>query len=56
MRNAGKRIPEDVQVIGFDNIEMASNLKPKLTTISQDRNAIGKYAVESLMKLIKKKN
>jgi len=54
LRNAGKRIPEDVQVIGFDNIEMASNLKPKLTTISQDRNAIGKYAVESLMKLIKK--
>ncbi len=54
LRNAGKRIPEDVQVIGFDNIEMASNLKPKLTTISQDRNTIGKYAVESLMKLIKK--
>ncbi len=54
LRRAGKRVPEDVQVIGFDNIEMASNLKPRLTTISQDRHAIGKFAVESLMKLIRK--
>lgn len=54
LQKAGKRIPEDVQVIGFDNIEMAHILKPRLTTISQNREKIGQYAVESLMKLIRK--
>lgn len=54
LQKAGKRIPEDVQVIGFDNIEMAQILKPRLTTISQNREKIGQFAVESLMKLIHK--
>jgi len=54
LQKVGKRIPEDVQVIGFDNIEMAEILKPRLTTISQNREKIGQYAVESLMKLIRK--
>lgn len=54
LQRAGKRIPQDVQIIGFDNIEMAEHLKPKLTTISQNRKEIGSFAVTSLMKLINK--
>ncbi|HOO43688.1 MAG TPA: LacI family DNA-binding transcriptional regulator [Bacillota bacterium] len=54
LKKAGKRIPEDVQVIGFDDIELAEILEPKLTTISQDRKLIGAYAVNSLMRLINK--
>ncbi len=54
LKMAGKRIPEDVQVIGFDNIELASALKPHLTTICQNREEIGKKAVSTLMKLINK--
>jgi len=54
LHKAGKRVPEDVQVIGFDNIELAEIFKPNLTTISQSREKIGKYAVKTLMKLINK--
>jgi len=54
IHKAGKKVPEDVQVIGFDNIELAEIFKPNLTTISQSREKIGKYAVDSLMKLINK--
>lgn len=52
LRKANRRIPEDVQVIGFDNIILSNALSPKLTTISQSRELIGEYAVSSLMKLI----
>jgi DNA-binding LacI/PurR family transcriptional regulator len=53
LHKAGKKVPEDVQVIGFDDIELAEIFKPKLTTINQSREKIGEYAVKALMKLIK---
>lgn len=54
LKNAGKKIPDDVQVIGFDDIELANVLSPKLTTISQSRKQISEHAVNALMKLIHK--
>ncbi|MBN2504289.1 MAG: LacI family DNA-binding transcriptional regulator [Bacilli bacterium] len=54
LKHNNKSVPEDVQVIGFDNIELASIFSPKLTTIAQDKHTIGKYAVETLVKLIAK--
>jgi LacI family transcriptional regulator len=37
-------VPEDISVIGFDDIPIASRLTPKLTTIRQDRKNLGKSA------------
>ncbi|XFA98559.1 LacI family DNA-binding transcriptional regulator [Candidatus Izemoplasma sp. B36] len=54
IKDAGKRIPEDIQVIGFDDIEIADVLRPRLTTIAQSRKEMGEYAVTALMKLIHK--
>ena len=54
LKSSGKNIPEDVSVIGFDDIEIASVLIPKLTTISQPRKLISEYAVNALIKLINK--
>lgn len=52
LKKYNKKIPEDVQVIGFDNIQLASMLEPKITTIAQSTTEIGKTAVKSIMKLI----
>jgi LacI family transcriptional regulator len=45
---AGCRIPEDVQVIGFDNILDASLLEPRLTTIASPVVSLGSAAVNLL--------
>ena len=52
LRKAGRKVPEEVQVIGFDDIELAKIFTPNLTTISQSREKIGEYAVKTLLKLI----
>lgn len=49
----GLRIPEDVSVIGFDNIDISSMLNPALTTISQPFYKIGALAMEKLILQIK---
>lgn len=48
----GKSVPDDVQVIGFDNIELAELVTPSLTTIQQSINHIAKHAHEKLIGLI----
>ncbi len=40
----GLRVPEDVSVIGFDDLPIAAQLTPSLTTIRQDRTDLGKSA------------
>lgn len=54
LKKLGYKIPEDVQVIGFDNIELSDVLLPRLTTIEQPILKIGKEAITILQKLIKK--
>lgn len=52
LREAGKRVPEDVSVIGFDNIPSAAFHIPALTTISQPLQRMGALAAEVLLKRI----
>lgn len=47
-----KRVPQDVSVIGFDDLPIAQHLTPTLTTIRQDRVSIGKSAFMMLEELI----
>jgi LacI family transcriptional regulator len=51
-RSLGRRIPEDVSVIGFDNIPESALTDPPLTTIDQSIQAMGEEAVRLLVKLI----
>lgn len=48
----GLRIPEDISVTGFDNIDYSSFCDPPLTTIAQPADDMGRLAVDSLIKLI----
>ncbi len=49
---AGLRIPEDISVVGFDNIEVAGILRPALTTFEQPRFDLGQAAGDMLVRLI----
>jgi LacI family transcriptional regulator len=50
----GKSIPQDVQIIGFDDIPQSSLLFPSLSTIRQPAYDMGKEAAKLLIRLIKK--
>ena len=49
VREAGLRIPEDVSVISFDDSELASWLRPQLTSVSLPHYQLGWRAVELLL-------
>jgi LacI family transcriptional regulator len=51
LREAGRRIPEDVAVIGFDNREIAPFLRPPLTTMVLPMFEMGRAAAEHLLEL-----
>lgn len=48
-KNAGLRVPEDISIVGFDDISFASLSEPALTTVCSPRVEIGRRAVEALM-------
>ena len=52
LQERGLRVPEDVAVCGFDDIELSSLLTPTLTTIRQPRNLIGRQSMEKLLGII----
>ena len=52
LRHAGKSVPSDVSVIGFDDAFHARHLWPPLTTIRQPIDEIGETAADLLLKLL----
>lgn len=48
IRSHGLRVPDDISVIGFDDITMAAHTDPPLTTISQPKYRMGRLAVQIL--------
>lgn len=48
-REAGRRIPEDLSVVGFDDIPEATHFWPPLTTVLQDFTELGTRSVERLV-------
>ena len=45
----GRRVPEDVSVVGFDDIPEAEFFRPSLTTVHQDFNEVGRRGLELLL-------
>ncbi|MDQ1085246.1 DNA-binding LacI/PurR family transcriptional regulator [Microbacterium proteolyticum] len=50
--DAGRRVPDDIAVVGFDDIVDAAEFRPPLTTMRQDFDALGARAVELLIAAI----
>ena len=52
----GIRVPEDISVMGFDDLEISQYLTPGLSTIRQEISQKGEKAVELLINNIKEPN
>lgn len=52
MAEAGREVPRDVSIIGFDDVPFARYLTPPLTTVRQDFEGLGQRSVHLLMDAI----
>jgi DNA-binding LacI/PurR family transcriptional regulator len=52
LRENGIRVPEDMSVVGFDDLPMSRHFDPPLTTVRQDFQAVGRKAMEVLQAAI----
>jgi LacI family transcriptional regulator len=52
LKRLGKRVPEDISVVGYDNIQMSELVDPPVTTISQPTYQMGKRAMEAVFEQI----
>jgi len=53
-RERGLRIPEDISILGFDDIPLCRYTTPPLSTIRQNRSALGKSAFYAMSSLLNK--
>ena len=56
LQEGGLRVPEDISVVGFDDIEMSEYYVPALTTIRQDRHRLGRRAAKVLLDRLSQKD
>jgi LacI family transcriptional regulator, galactose operon repressor len=52
VRNRGLRVPEDISIVGFDDIPQASLIHPAMTTVNQPLEKMGRVAAQMLLDLL----
>lgn len=52
VRQSGLRVPEDISLVGFDDVPAAARVRPSLTTVHQPLTRMGKAAAEMLLNLL----
>ena len=55
-RAAGVRVPEDLSIVGYDDVELTNHVTPALTTMHQPRRQLGKQAMEMTLALLDGEN
>jgi LacI family repressor for deo operon, udp, cdd, tsx, nupC, and nupG len=54
LKEHGYRIPQDISVVGFDDIRYARHTDPPLTTVAQPKGALGRKAMELLLEILER--
>jgi LacI family transcriptional regulator len=54
-KRAGLRIPEDIAIVGFDDLEVSSHVEPRLTSVRVHKEEMGKLAVRRLVDILRSK-
>ena len=49
IEEAGLRVPHDIAIVGYDDIPLASKVRPRLTTVAQLKYELGQQAAETLI-------
>src|SRR4051794_1941788 len=49
---AGLRVPDDVSLVGFDDMQLVGHVQPPLTTVRQDKGGLGATAASALLNLV----
>ena len=52
LQERGRRVPDDVRVVGFDDIDLAAYVSPSLTTVRQNTRTAGEGLVNCIVRLI----
>jgi DNA-binding LacI/PurR family transcriptional regulator len=52
MAERGRRVPQDISVVGYDDIQLAAHCSPRLTTVRQQINASGRMMVRKLFDML----
>lgn len=55
LKEYGITVPEDLSIVGFDDIAIAQLITPALTTVKQDMNLKGRIAVDFMLQLLNKR-
>ncbi|NLH02524.1 MAG: substrate-binding domain-containing protein, partial [Clostridiales bacterium] len=55
LKSHGVRVPEDISVVGFDNIFISEMVQPALTTVDQPQYEMGKLAANLLFESLSNK-
>jgi LacI family transcriptional regulator len=53
LKEAGRRVPEEIAVVGFDDLRLSAYLTPPLTTVRAPTEKVGYQAAQQLVKLIR---